>query len=69
MLCFDNKVIPFTIQEVIRNIQRSMTKIVTKEKYQQHVLNLILSGSISKKEVIEFDYKHPIYNQQRLKFQ
>ena len=34
--------------------QRPMTKIGTKEKELKYVLNLVLSGSISEKEVIEF---------------
>lgn len=38
--------------------QRPMTKIGTKEKELKYVLNLVLSGSISEKEVIEFACKH-----------
>ena len=38
--------------------QRPMTKIGTKEKELKYVLNLVLSGSISEKEVIEFASKH-----------
>ena len=34
--------------------QQPMTKIGTKEKELKYVLNLVLSGSISEKEVIEF---------------
>ena len=34
--------------------QRPMTKIGTKEKELKYVLNLVLSGNISEKEVIEF---------------
>ena len=38
--------------------QQPMTKIGTKEKELKYVLNLVLSGSISEKEVIEFACKH-----------
>jgi len=34
--------------------QKPMTKIGTKEKELKYVLNLVLSGRISEKEVIEF---------------
>ena len=34
--------------------QQPMTKIGTKEKELKYVLNLVLSGRISEKEVIEF---------------
>ena len=34
--------------------QQPMIKIGTKEKELKYVLNLVLSGSISEKEVIEF---------------
>lgn len=38
--------------------QQPMIKIGTKEKELKYVLNLVLSGSISEKEVIEFACKH-----------
>ena len=38
--------------------QQPKTKIGTKEKELKYVLNLVLSGSISEKEVIEFACKH-----------
>ena len=34
--------------------QQPMTKIGTKEKELKYILNLVLSGRISEKEVIEF---------------
>ena len=42
----------------IESRQQPMTKIGTKEKELKYVLNLVLSGSISEKEVIEFACKH-----------
>ena len=42
----------------IESRQQPMIKIGTKEKELKYVLNLVLSGSISEKEVIEFACKH-----------
>ena len=54
----NNNNLKFNFMIKLISKQQPMTKIGTKEKELKYVLNLVLSGSISEKEVIEFACKH-----------
>ena len=50
----NNNLLNITVMLKIESRQQPITKIGTKEKELKYVLNLVLSGRISEKEVIEF---------------
>ena len=54
----NNNLLKFNSMIKLISKQQPMIKIGTKEKELKYVLNLVLSGSISEKEVIEFACKH-----------